>query len=75
MNTEKTLAELKERLLRKKRSIQDEINNYPPPIPACDQQFNHLLDQRSIVTKNLRQLESLTKEREIKAFIDSFKLD
>jgi len=32
-----------------KRRINDEINHYPPPIPACDAHFNYLLEQRAAV--------------------------
>ena len=33
--------------------IQEEIANYPPPITACDAQFNHLLEQRSRIAREL----------------------
>ena len=74
MDMKNKLTMLKQELLQKKREIQSEINNYPPPIPACDQQFNHLLGQRSTISQNLRQIDSLTDENEIKAFIESFDL-
>ncbi|MEM7344805.1 MAG: hypothetical protein AAF485_11225 [Chloroflexota bacterium] len=40
----------------KKREIQLEIANYPPPIPACDQQFNYLLEQQATVAQALRRV-------------------
>ncbi|MEM7333727.1 MAG: hypothetical protein AAF490_16690 [Chloroflexota bacterium] len=43
-------------LKEKKKAVQDEILHYPPPIPACDQQFNHLLEQRAQLSQALRQL-------------------
>ena len=38
--------------------IADEINNYPPPIPACDAQFNYLLEQRGMIAEELTRLEA-----------------
>ena len=40
--------EVKSQLLQHKQQIFQEINNYPPPIPACDVQFNHLLEERTL---------------------------
>jgi hypothetical protein len=37
---------IKSNLEQEKDRIYEEIRNYPRPIPACDQQFNYLLDQR-----------------------------
>jgi hypothetical protein len=36
-------ARLRERL----DAIEEEIRGYPMPIPACDAQYNHLLEQRT----------------------------
>ena len=49
-------AELKDHLERARRSILEEIRNYPPPIAACDQQFNHLLEQRERISAELVRL-------------------
>ena len=35
-----------------------EIRNYPPPIPACDAHFNHLLDLRRLLPKELDRLDA-----------------
>ena len=43
-------------LEQEKRRINDEIAHYPPPIPACDAQFNYLLEQRGQISQELYQL-------------------
>ena len=50
----------REALLKRKREIQAEINSYPSPIAGCDQQFNHLLEQRAEIRKQLQALEAQT---------------
>lgn len=45
----------------RRRPIQDEIRRYPPPIPACDAHFNHLLEQRTLLSRELVRLESACK--------------
>lgn len=52
-------AALSEELQRERERIYGEIHNYPPPIPACDAQFNHLIQQRSAVTQELRTVQNL----------------
>ena len=42
--------------LEKEQSlIIEAIINYPPPIPACDLQFNYLLEKRDQISQDLRQ--------------------
>ena len=41
-----------------KRQIIAEIRGYPPPIPACDVQFNTLMQQRAAITRELGHLET-----------------
>jgi hypothetical protein len=53
---------VKEHLEKKKSQIAEEILYYPPPIPACDAQFNFLLAERARVAQALVQLEGLTPE-------------
>ncbi len=36
-----------------------EIHNYPSPIPACDAQFNYLLEQRGKLTKEMNLLREI----------------
>ena len=45
-------------LERLKARIAGQINAYPPPIPACDAQFNYLLEQRGSITDELNKLEA-----------------
>ena len=45
--------EIRTHLEKEKNQIYDEIVNYPPPIPACDVQFNHLLEERTRITQEL----------------------
>ena len=44
------------RLHAEKARIQQEISSYPTPIAGCDEQFNHLLERRSQVRRELGQL-------------------
>ena len=40
-------------LEKERHRIYDEIKSYPTPIPACDEQFNDLLEQRDRVSREL----------------------
>ena len=67
-------AELEDHLENARRSILAEIRNYPPPIAACDQQFNYLLEQRDRIAGELNRLASLrwddsTRESDVGALI------
>ena len=35
-----------------------DIRSYPPPIPACDAHFNHLLELRRLLPKELERLDA-----------------
>ena len=63
-------------LENKKKEIYEQIKNYPPPIPACDLQFNHLLEERDMIDRELRRLHELADERPARAdaseLIDEF---
>jgi hypothetical protein len=39
------------------RRVYEEIRNYPRPIPACDQQFNWLLEERARISQELERLQ------------------
>lgn len=54
--------EIKTTLELKKSQINDEIMGYPPPIPACDVQFNFLLEERSKITQELRRVHEILEE-------------
>lgn len=55
--------EIKGHLEHKKEQIYEEIKNYPPPIPACDVQFNYLIEERARISQELSRLETLSRER------------
>lgn len=67
MNTKQPAADLlniiKAKLEDQRRDIDREIGAYPPPIPACDVQFNHLLEQRSHIARHLLQLSGINPEQ------------
>ena len=70
---------IRAQLEQKRRSILDAIAQYPHPIPACDQHFNYLLEERLRLSLELRRLNgaaaaSLTSEEprhSVQAFIES----
>ena len=53
---------IRERLEARQNQIYDDIAKYPPPIPACDQHFNYLLEQRAAIAQDLRRQKALAKE-------------
>lgn len=42
--------------------IYEEIRSYPPPIPACDVQFNHLLEERARLSQEWSRLNAIAKQ-------------
>lgn len=38
--------------------LQEEIERYPQPIPACDEQFNHLLEERARTCRGLARVDA-----------------
>jgi len=59
MSAPRTWAELKDRLEAHRAAMNEQIAAYPPPIPACDAQFNHLLEQRSGINRELKRLDEM----------------
>jgi hypothetical protein len=53
---------IRESLAAKQNQIYDDIANYPPPIPACDQHFNYLLEQRTGIAQELRRQKTLAEQ-------------
>ena len=51
--------EVRDALVRAKRSIDEEIRTYPTPIPRCDAQFNHMYEQRSRLAGLLNRLHAV----------------
>jgi len=52
------VASLRDFVLRAKRSLDDEIRNYPTPIPRCDAQFNHAYEQRARLAALLQRIDA-----------------
>jgi hypothetical protein len=50
--------ELQRWLTGVRASLADEIRSYPTPIPRCDAQFNHLVEQRGRLSRLLTDLEA-----------------
>ena len=49
-------------LLGEQRRINEAIGTYPAPIAGCDQQFNHLLAQKTAIKGELTRLAALEGE-------------
>ena len=49
-----------------KLQIQNEIRQYPPPIPACDAQFNYLLEKRDRLSIELNRLHKIRQSDDIR---------
>ena len=54
--------DVKNELVRRKRSIDQEIRTYPTPIPRCDAQFNHLYEQQARLARELDRLSALAEK-------------
>lgn len=48
---------IRSHLENEKHRLDAEIKNYPTPIPACDAQFNYLLEERAKIAEEIRRLE------------------
>lgn len=57
--------QIRAQLEQEKRRINEEINNYPAPIPACDAQFNYLLEERARIFQELSHLDALLKKNQV----------
>ncbi len=47
MTTDSDWDALRARLVQLQEAVAAEIRAYPAPIPACDDQYNHLLERRA----------------------------
>ena len=68
-------AELENHLKNARRSVFEQIRNYPPPITACDQQFNYLLEESDRLSGELSRLATVrrdyaTGETDIEALVE-----
>ncbi|MDQ5845434.1 MAG: hypothetical protein M3539_09090 [Acidobacteriota bacterium] len=78
--TESTLLQalwksIKDRLENERHRVNEEIRNYPTPIPACDAQFNYLLEEQAKIAQEMDRLKALSKgsfTREDVELIDEF---
>ena len=57
--TMESIGKIKEQLEQEKRRVCAEIDDYPHPIPACDAQFNYLLEERARIFQELSRLDAL----------------
>jgi hypothetical protein len=56
---EPILHEIKALLATKRFGISGEIRKYPPPIPACDQHFNYMLEERARISDDMNRVVKL----------------
>ena len=68
-------AEVEDHLENVRRAVFAEIRSYPPPIAACDQQFNYLLERRDRIAGELGRLAAMrrddpTGETDLEALLD-----
>ena len=67
--------DIRNHLDRERVRIFEEVRNYPTPIPNCDQDFNHLLEERSRMSQELDRMDALSKEsiaRGSRELVDEF---
>lgn len=53
---------IRKQLEKERDRINEEIKNYPRPIPGCDAQFNYLLEERTKIGEELKHIEVIYKE-------------
>ena len=67
---------IKDHLENERQRINEEIRNYPPPIPACDAQFNYLLEERNRIAQELDRMkepaEQSLMQKDAIRYIDEF---
>lgn len=56
--------ELQRWLTGVRATLADEIRSYPTPIPRCDAQFNHLVEQRHRLSRLLSDLDAALDRRD-----------
>ncbi len=65
MNTESEWRSLRRRLEALKETVAEELRSYPPPITACDDQFNRLLELRRLLPRELARLDRAANDKSI----------
>ncbi len=58
MTTDADWDALRARLVRLQEAVVAEIRAYPAPIPACDAQYNHLLERRAALNEARARLDA-----------------
>jgi sugar-specific transcriptional regulator TrmB len=56
----KSIESQKTELESRKQELFEEIENYPTPITACDEQFNYLIEKRDKIHAQIQELESIS---------------
>ncbi|MEX0678269.1 MAG: hypothetical protein WD063_14405 [Pirellulales bacterium] len=73
---ESVWREIKIELEGAKSRIYEEIRSYPPPITACDEQFDRLLEEREKISRELERMRDVSDaslaERNPLRLIDEF---
>ena len=68
----KIRARVRAHLEAERTRLCEEAAVYPTPIPRCDQQFNHLIEQRERISRELDRIDSIADNAaELEAFIGS----
>ena len=52
------LQETLARLEARRAELDAEIRAYPTPIPRCDAQFNHLMEERARIVKEIEEMKA-----------------
>ena len=60
-NVESVWKEVESELEREKDRIYAAIRSYPPPITACDGQFDQLLEQRERISRELKRMREISR--------------
>ena len=55
-NAQSIWQQIRTQLESARQRIIDQISNYPAPRPACDADFNHLLEERARISDELNHL-------------------
>ena len=55
-------ARVRQHLEKEMHRVRDEIRNYPAPIPACDAQYNYLLEEREGLSSELARVRKFMNE-------------
>ncbi len=68
-----TWADLRATLEALQQTVVEEIRAYPFPIPACDAQFNRLLELRRLLPDELVRLDAVSRNvgASVEAFVQS----